>query len=225
MCGRFAFFNAEGFGDAFGTFNPLQSPVFSYNISPGRSIPVVCRGEEERPSVVFSKWGLVPSWKKNDESGAWLINARSDSLTEKPAFKDNFREHRCLIPANGYYEWKHEGKRKIPFYVHFDRPLIAFAGIYDTWTAPEGDGRISCCIITTEANAEVKQVHNRMPAILSEKNFSRWILSGLTQDEYLGMLRPYPAGETEVYAVDSKVNSLSAEGPELIERIDSGGWW
>ncbi len=225
MCGRFSFFNAEGFGDTFGVFNPLPSLPFSYNISPGRSIPVIGRGEDKNPAVLFAKWGLVPSWKKNDESGVWLINARSDPLTEKPAFKDNFREHRCLIPANGFYEWKHEGTRKVPFYVHFDRPLIAFAGIYDAWTAPEGDGRISCCIITTDANAEVKTIHDRMPVVLSEEDCRRWIMPGLSQGDYLRMLKPCPAGETEVYAVDPKVNSPEAEGPELIEKIDSGGWW
>lgn len=225
MCGRFAFFNAEGFDETFGVFNPLPSMQFSYNVPPGRSIPVVCTGKENRPSVAIAKWGLVPSWKKNDESGAWLINARSDSLTEKPAFWDNFREHRCLVPANGFYEWKREGTRKIPYYVGFDRPLIAFAGIYDVWTAPEGDGRMSCCIITTGANAEVKQVHDRMPAVLSEEECRRWISPGLSQDDYLAMLRPYPAGETRVYPVGSKVNSVDAEGPGLIERIDAGGWW
>ncbi|WP_048149086.1 SOS response-associated peptidase [Methanolacinia paynteri] len=225
MCGRFAFFNAEGFGDAYGNFNPLPILPSSYNVSPGKSIPVVCRDGSENPEVLFAKWGLVPSWKKNDESGAWLINARSDSLTEKPAFRDNFREHRCLIPANGFYEWKHEGTRKVPYYIRFDRPLIAFAGIYDTWTAPEGDRRTSCCIITTGANAEVKQVHDRMPAVLSEEDCRRWLSPGLSQDDYLAMLKPYPAEETEIYAVGSKVNSTSAEGPGLIERVDSGGWW
>ncbi|ADN35741.1 protein of unknown function DUF159 [Methanolacinia petrolearia DSM 11571] len=225
MCGRFAFFNAEGFEDVHRNFNPLPILPLSYNISPGRSIPVVCQDGNENPEVVFAKWGLVPFWKKNDESGAWLINARSDSLTEKPAFRDNFREHRCLIPANGFYEWRHEGTRKVPYYIHFDRPLIAFAGIYDTWTAPEGDGRNSCCIITAGANAEVKQVHDRMPAILSGKDCRRWLSPGLSQDDYLAMLRPYPAEETEVYAVGSKVNSPEAEGPELTERVYSGGWW
>lgn len=225
MCGRFSFFNAEGFDDVFGKFNPLPYLPFSYNVPPGRMIPEICRNGKENPEIVFAKWGLVPSWKKNDESGEWLINARSDTLTKKPAFKDNFRRHRCLIPANGFYEWKHEGTRKVPFYVHFERPLVAFAGIFDTWTAPEGDGRNTCCIITTKANDEVKRIHNRMPAVLSGEDTLRWISPGLSQDDYLSMLNPYPASQTQVYAVGSEVNSLDTEGPGLIKRVDAGRWW
>ena len=223
MCGRFSFFNAEGFEDVFRKFNPLPSLPFSYNIPPGSTIPVVCLGEDGNPEILFAKWGLVPSWKRNDESGAWLINALSDSLTEKPAFKENLRDRRCLIPANGFYEWKNEGTRKVPFYVHFERPLVAFAGIFDTWTAPEGDGRNTCCIITTEANAEVKRIHNRMPAVLSCEDTLRWISPGLMHDDCLGMLKPYPAGDTRAYAVGPEVNSPDAGGPGLIERAGDGG--
>src|SRR5207247_1467431 len=117
-------------------------------------------------AVGFMKWGLVPSWAADDKSGAKLINARADGVAEKPSFRDAFRKRRCLIPADGFFEWKAEGKRKQPFHFHrHDRKPFLFAGLWERWTGGEGAPLLTCCLITTDANGIVSPVHNRMPVI------------------------------------------------------------
>lgn len=223
MCGRFSFFSTDELEDRFGVYNPLPLLLPRYNISPGQEIPVIIGGRE-RPYLALASWGLIPSWKENDESGRWLINARSDSLTSRPAFTGPFRQSRCLIPANGFYEWKKEGKRRVPFYVHMpERPIFAFAGLYDQWT--NGDGRMTCCIVTTDANRTVAEVHERMPVILSPDDENRWISDTYTEKEYLSMCCPPPDGETDIHAIGPEVNSPDKEGKALIERIDGRKWW
>src|SRR5271157_4534032 len=159
--------------------------------------------------MVMMQWGLVPHWVKDIKSTHRPINARVESLAEKPMFRNLLKTHRCLIPASGFYEWKKEGTKKIPFYLHLkDEPLFAFAGLYDVWHDVSGEAHTTYTIITTEANDLVARIHNRMPVILKRENEDRW-LSGDTPlpEEVREIFTPYPPGEMTMYPVSSRINN------------------
>jgi putative SOS response-associated peptidase YedK len=144
------------------------------------------------------RWGLVPAWAKNPRSGAPLINARGETVATKPAFRSAFKQRRCLIPADGFYEWKAipGQKKKQPFYIgQRDRPILAFAGLWEVWKGPEQQELASCTIITTEANSAVAELHDRMPVILSPADFSNWLDPERNREELEALLRPAPAEE------------------------------
>ena len=178
-----------------------------YNIAPGSTVLVV--KEERQPALV--RWGLVPRWAKDAATGAKLSSARAESVAVKPAFRDAYRRRRCLVPASGFYEWKREGGRKQPYYV---RPqgaeLFGFAALWESWQNLE-----TCSIVTTEANAVMRPIHDRMPAIVAPEDYARW-LSG--ED---GLLRPAPAECLRAYPVGPAVNRAANDSPALIEPAAS----
>ena len=153
------------------------------------------------------RWGLVPHWAKDPAVGAKMNNARAETVAEKPSFREAYRKRRCLIPANGFYEWKLESGRKQPYYIYPNRgELFAFAGLWE-----QRNDLQTCCIITTEANAKMASVHDRMPVIVSPQEYSNWLTGGA------GLLQPCPERSIEIRRVGREVNNARNEGPGLIE--------
>ena len=210
MCGRFTLTTEiKELREHFAAVNNIDY-LSGYNISPSREIPVI-RLENEQNELALCQWGLIPHWSK--QSGYKAINARAETLKEKPFFRDAFRKRRCLIPANGFYEWKkNNGDKQAWYFFLKDKPLFAFAGL---WEFRQGqEGRVeSCAIITTSANTTVQPVHDRMPVILGQENYTDWLKTGAEN-----LLAPFP-GEMACYPVGKGVNNPRNDGKELIEPI------
>ena len=225
MCGRFTNkAKPEQIEKEFkvGRINP---DIFEprYNIAPTQSIPAVLESGGER-IVESLRWGLIPSWAKDDSFAGKLINARAESLAEKPSFRNAFSHRRCIIPASGFFEWaKTTGGAKQPFYFYLkDKEVFGFAGLFEEWTDKEtGEVLETCAIITTEANEILEPVHDRMPVILKPEFYDQWLDSKESNtDELEKMLVSYPAEEMAAYPVSRAVNSLMSDSPELIEKSD-----
>ncbi len=190
-----------------------------YNVSPGQSVLAVIRhaGEDSNRLVQF-QWGLIPSWSKDPAVGNRMINARAETVAEKPGFRNAFRKRRCLVAADGFYEWRRTGKTKTPFYARLKTGrLMGFAGLYETWVSPGGEALQTCTIITTRANALLEAVHDRMPVIVPVNRQAPWLDPAL-QDAgaLIEWLEPYPPGEMEMYEVSRAVNFPRNDSPELI---------
>jgi putative SOS response-associated peptidase YedK len=178
----------------------------SYNIAPGQEIVII--NDEGVRQLIQCTWGFIPSWAKEPSIGNKMINARSETVAEKPAFRSAFKKKRCLVIADGFYEWKTEGKRKFPIYIRLkSKEPFGFAGLYNVWKAPDGNQLCTCTIITTEANETVKPIHDRMPVILPRDAEDMWINPATEDKEALvGILKPYPSEEMEAYEVSTNVN-------------------
>lgn len=218
MCGRFtAAFDAQQFRN----LTKLPAPpgwAARYNVAPETLIPIVRLNDQGRREVIEARWGLVPSWVSEPADARTLVNARSDSLEEKPSFSASFSRRRCLIPADGFCEWMQGGKgAKPPVYFRFTRPL-AMAGIWDLWSAPERRSRESVAIITTDANTMVGHVHSRMPALLDAQAQTVWMNPSTPKKELLVLLKPSPEDFLRPYAVGNAVNNLRNDSRSLIER-------
>jgi putative SOS response-associated peptidase YedK len=221
MCGRFTLFSdgaelARLFGCGFEL--PLQP---RYNIAPSQEVPVV-RLAEDQPGTrqaAMLGWGLVPLWASEVSFGFQCINARSETAASKPAFRASFRRRRCLIPADGFFEWPKKGKARQPFLFRMrDGQPFAFAGLWDYWT--KGDGRETCAILTTTANELVRPFHERMPVILPLAFHDDWLEPQSDAPQWLQTaLRPYPAQEMEAVPVSSWVNNARHEGPECVRPV------
>lgn len=222
MCGRFTIAVTIGLYERFCVTNQRYDIIPRWNVAPAEEVPVVtARGGEEPRELMMMQWGLVPAWARLPAFHP-LINARAESLAEKPVFRNLLRTRRCLVPATGFFEWEHEGKKRVPWYIRKrDRSLFAFAGLYDI--RDEENSPASFTIITTAPNALVKPLHNRMPVIISADRENDW-LAGVSIDparvkEYF---LPYPEEELEAYRVSSRVNATGAEGPDLIQPFSGG---
>lgn len=217
MCGRFARKSdprrlAKEFGVA-----EVPTVEASYNIAPTQNILAVRQGDDGREMTLF-KWGLVPSWAKDISIGARLINARAETVAEKPAFREAYKKRRCLIPADGFYEWQRTGGKNQPYFFRMrDERPFGFAGLWERWEGEGGRVFSTCTILTTEANEVLRPVHDRMPVILHPEDFSPW-LEGDERERTLlrELLRPYPADEMAGHPVSTLVNSPRSRGPELI---------
>ncbi len=219
MCGRFTLtVNKEQLQQAFPGVDVGPSVAPRYNIAPTQPVAVIANNAPSR--LDYFVWGLIPSWAKDPTIGSRMINARADTLAEKPSFRTAYRRRRCLIPASGFYEWKQDpgSKSKTPMYISLasGKPF-AFAGLWDLWNAPDGSQVLSCTIITTEPNEMMASIHNRMPVILDPDVYSLWLDPNERRpDELDSLLRPYPAGEMAAYPVSRQVNSPQIDAPELI---------
>lgn len=197
MCGRFIL--VTDLSEIARVFDISRIP-FSFapdpNIAPGRQIPALV-GSGGGYEMASFLWGLIPFWAKDSSIGARLINARAETVAEKPSFKNAFRHRRCLIPADGFYEWKKEGSKKTPYRFSLkSEALLYFAGLYEKWTGPDKKQIASCTIITTGANSLVATVHDRMPVILSKSDRLQWLDERLQDRTRLtALLKPYPAEE------------------------------
>ncbi|MDD1679736.1 MAG: SOS response-associated peptidase [Methanomicrobiales archaeon] len=221
MCGRFTIAIAAGFFDRFQVAKE-SSPLLEshFNITPAQEIPVIISTEGGNHVVVLMTWGLVPAWASDRHTGHHPINARAENLTEKPMFSGLVEDRRCLIPANGFFEWKKTGTTKIPSYIHRkDDALFAFAGLYDVWKR-EQPPLCSCTIVTTTPNLVVAPLHDRMPAILRRDDESVWLeKKRLDRVTLSRILSPYPAEELESYRISRLVNDTSIDSVEVIARV------
>jgi putative SOS response-associated peptidase YedK len=171
--------------------------------------------------MVMMQWGLIPHRVKYPQESPHPINARAETLMETPMFRDLLLKNRCLVPASGFYEWLKEGTRKIPFYIHVkDRPIVAFAGLYDVWRDSYGDAHPTFTIVTTDANTLVSRLHERMPVILRQEDEVRWLSGNVpTVNEMREMLGSYRPGEMDAYPVSSRVNSPAVDDERLIHPV------
>ncbi|HEX8355517.1 MAG TPA: SOS response-associated peptidase, partial [Pyrinomonadaceae bacterium] len=190
-----------------------------YNIAPTQEVLAVRESPDGREMTLY-KWGLVPAWAKDASVGAKLINARSETVTEKPSFREAFKRRRCVIPADGFYEWQRLEGRKQPFFFRMrDERPFGFAGLWERWEGEGGKVINSCAILTTEANEVLRPVHDRMPVILHPDDYGLWLGAEARElDLVKEMLRPYPAEEMVGYPVGSGVNSPRNQGAGLLER-------
>ena len=195
-----------------------------YNVAPTQPIAGVRIDDQGARSLAMLHWGLIPSWAKEKAIGNRMINARGETVAEKPSFRASFKRKRCLIPASGFYEWKREGKMKIAMHILLHGGgFYAMAGLYDRWKNPESEWISSCTIITTEANEMMAPIHDRMPVILPEEAEAAWINLEIDDREMLqAFIRPFPAASLEAYEVSSEVNAARNQGAELIEPVESG---
>jgi putative SOS response-associated peptidase YedK len=180
-----------------------------YNIAPTQSIPVIRQNPKEPVrELSLMRWGLIPSWAKDSSGAAKMINARSESASTKPAFRDAMKSRRCLIPADGFYEWKRDGKTKQPYCFEVSEgELFAFAGIWDRWKDPSGQWVKSCSILTTTPNAVTASVHDRMPVILDPDGYDQWLDPGMRDASAASeLLKPYDARQMRCYPVSTRIN-------------------
>lgn len=217
MCGRFTSTKPEKLKIAGVNAADLKEAKPRYNVAPGQNILTIIQASDEKHAL-YLHWGLIPSWSK-ELRGDGIINARAETLEEKPSFQDSFKRRRCLIPADGFFEWKKEGKLKQPYYFRMkDKSVFSFAGIWDSWKHA-GKEIISCAIITTTPNELVSTVHNRMPVILHSTNFDAWLDNTTKESDLSNLLRPFPPEYMESYVVSTSVNNPSAEAPQIIEKL------
>ena len=215
MCGRFA--QARTPEELTHVFDLASCVDLAprYNLAPGTDIPVV-RRSPDGPRVLHQlRWGLVPHWSQDPAIGARLINARAESVQDKPAFRGAFRRRRCLIPADGFFEWQRHGPRKQPYF--FSSPtgqVLAFGGLWESWRPPAGDLRRSVCILTTAANPGVAPIHDRMPLVLAPEDWTTWLAG--TPAEAQALLRPAPEAALQSWPVSPRVNRVQEEGPDLV---------
>lgn len=221
MCGRFELHSAfEIIARLFGLTGGSFNMPGGYNIAPGRDIAIIMNeGGQNRLSRC--RWGFVPSWCRELKDGYKMINARAETVAEKPSFREAFRSTRCLVVADGFYEWKHEGKTKRPFYIHRrDGRPFGMAGLYNCWTSPEGSQVCTSTIITTEANGSVRPLHDRMPVILAPDAAGLWLDPAVHEKEkILPLLKPCPDDELELYEVSASVNLPKNDSEENIKRL------
>jgi putative SOS response-associated peptidase YedK len=224
MCGRFTLTaSIEEIIDRFMVESFLEEELYSpsYNIAPSQSVlAVINDGKSNR--MGFLKWGLIPPWAKDPTIGNKLINARAETLTEKPSFRNAFKKKRCLIIADSFYEWKrHEDQSKTPMRIKLkEDDLFAMAGIWESWKSPEGSSIYSCAVITTEPNELMKNIHDRMPCILEQSDEKIWLDPALADSAYLNQcLQPLDEALMEAYEVSSLVNSPKNNSIELVKKI------
>ena len=217
MCGRFAFYSpSEATAELFGAGGAV--PVEArYNIAPTQYIAAVRNAEDDSREFALLRWGLVPFWAKDPSIGNRMINARAETVAEKPAFRAAYRHRRCVVLADGFYEWHREGSVKTPYYISSacGEPF-AFAALWETWTSKESGETIeSTTLITTEADAFMARLHHRMPVVLSPETADRWLAGGDGAIEFALEHAP----ELQAWPVDRRVNNARNEGQDLIEAV------
>jgi len=221
MCGRYTItINADTVRQDLGLAEMPADYQPRYNVAPTQPVAVVADADERKAE--WMRWGLIPYWAKDPTIGSRLINARSETIHEKPAFKNAFAKRRCLVLADGFYEWQKgagpKGRSQPYFFRRKDGSPFAFAGLWEFWRSPEGEEVRSCTIITCDANELVKPVHDRMPAMLSGDDLWQWLKQDRPGD-LLGMLKPYPVDQMECYPVSAMVNRPEVETPELVRPV------
>jgi putative SOS response-associated peptidase YedK len=218
MCGRYTLATPkERLAEEFGFENSSVELPPSYNIAPTQGVAAVLEEGGQRRLEVL-RWGLIPPWADDPQIGSRMINARSETASEKPSFRRAFRERRCLIPADGFYEWRRTNGAKQPYYIHMqDGRPFAFAGLWESWSKG-GEGEVrTCTILTTGANAIVGEIHERMPVIVAPDAYEIWLDSASEKDELRGLLAPFSEEEMEAYPVSRFVNSPSNNDPRCVE--------
>jgi putative SOS response-associated peptidase YedK len=218
MCGRFIFTDPSKIKGLMPDADIDQLKIEfapSFNIAPSQNIPAMLNDGSGKVRLI--RWGLVPSWAKDISIGYKMINARAETLSEKPAFKRLLKSRRCLIFAQGFYEWKRDGKVKQPYFIHMkDGGAFAFAGLWDIWEN-DSDAIVSGTIITTAANSLISDIHDRMPVIIRPGDYKIWLNAGTSS--ILDFIEPFPADEMEAYPVSPLVNSAAGNSSEFIKPL------
>jgi putative SOS response-associated peptidase YedK len=197
-------------------------PAVSYNIAPSQKAGVIINDGEKNIYTAF-QWGLIPHWAKDSKIGYNMINAKAETINQKSSFKQPIKNKRCLIPADGFYEWKMSDSKKIPYYIYLkDSSLFSMAGLYDEWISAENKKIITFTIITTEANDLIADIHDkkRMPVIIEKKDRELWLDNGqYNETDILGLLKTYGSDKMDAYEISSYVNSPENNTPECIARV------
>lgn len=223
MCGRFTLTSPpQRLRERFALAAVPEGLAPRYNIAPSQEVLVIPNRAERllRPA----RWGLVPHWAHEAAIGHRLINARAETLAQRPAFRDALERQRCVVLADGFYEWRRRGRARQPFHLRGrDGAPLAFAGLWDVWRAPDGERLASCTIVTVPANAVVAPIHDRMPAILSPAGIDAWLAPARAPAAaLLPWLAPCPDAALEAYPVSTWVNTPDHDGPECIARLECG---
>ena len=217
MCGRFSLTDPEALMDRFEISETRIGP--RYNIAPTQNVSVVRTDPHlQKNRLDLMHWGLVPSWAKDPSSGSRMINSRSETVDQKPSFRNAFRSQRCLIPADGFFEWKKLPRGKHPFYFRLQGgEVFAFAGLWERWQATASLSLTSCCILTTTPNDMVAKIHDRMPVILPSEAYSTWLGPSTSTRGLRSLLLPYPSSRMVSFPVSRLVNSVSNDQPDCLE--------
>lgn len=222
MCGRFTLTVDPGqLREAFPGVAISDEIQPRYNIAPTQPVAVIPNNDKNK--LDFFVWGLIPSWAKDPTIGSRMINARSETLAEKPSFRAAYRRRRCLVLADGFYEWRKEtgSQPKTPMYIQMEsREPFAFAGLWEYWQSADGSEVLSCTIITTKPNALVAKIHNRMPVVLPREAYDRWLdPAEMDPADLDSLLQPFPAEEMTAYPVSRLVNKPQNDVPEVIQPV------
>lgn len=222
MCGRYTLIDTNKLQERFQTANTLADLKPNYNAAPGQILPVVTANQDKN-ELRLMKWGLVPSWAKEPKIGYKMINARAEGIETKPSFRHAFKKQRCIVPANGFYEWQKTADGKTPKYIHFQQDtLFGFAGLWEHWQQPNGEDLQTYTIITTEPNQLMAPIHNRMPVILKHEHEDAWLDPNNQDAEFLRtLLKPYPSEPLESYTVSAEVNVAANNDQRLIGPVNS----
>lgn len=225
MCGRFVLTTPVSALKELFRFPESPNLGPRWNVAPTQDIAAV-RREEDGNHLALLRWGLVPHWADDPAVGARMINARAETLADKPAFRSAFRHRRCLIPIDAFYEWTAEGRRKQPYAIRRrDRAPLALAGLWESWPGPKGQplpqAVQSATIVTTAANATLRPLHDRMPVVVAPRDWELWLDPGTPLPMMQDLLRPAPDADLEAYPVSPRVNSVRNDGESCIVRVDA----
>lgn len=218
MCGRYSLFQPL---DSIALILELESPGFEfeprYNAAPTQILPIILNESPHQLSKL--RWGLIPHWAKDPAIGNKMLNARSETVLEKPAFRQAFHQRRCLIPVNGFFEWKKTPFGKVPHHItHSSDPLMTLAGLWEEWKDPEGRPLRTFTILTTEPNEVMAPIHDRMPVILAPSDRAKWLNNTTPIEELVALLRPCPHDWLTTAEVSTLVNSPAHNGPEILTK-------
>jgi len=216
LCGRYTLAaTTDDLVEAFEVPPPAFELTPRYNVAPGQLAPVVAEDRSGR-RVGLLTWGLVPQWV--EEPGRGIVNARSESVADKPSFREAFERRRCLVPADGFYEWRREGSTKVPYWIHAPgREVLAFAGVWETWSRAGSEPRHTFAILTTEASDDVAAIHDRMPVLVARADRGLWLARDTAPAALREILRPAPAGSLTSHVVSTRVNRTAEDDEALIE--------
>lgn len=222
MCGRYALYSpADAIADLFDATAEIDDLAPRYNAAPMQWLPVIRRRPSGERVIHALRWGLLPSWAKDETIAARLINARAETLSEKPAFRAAYRARRCIVPADGFYEWAKRPDGKQPYFIHApDGTVLAFAGLWERWIRP-ADAEVidSFTILTTEANPRIQPLHDRMPVILAPEVVDVWLDRATDPARLSELLTPFPEERLAMHPVSRAVGNVRNEGPELIAQV------
>ena len=219
MCGRFAeFASPGGIASHYGLSSGVPAFI-GYNIAPSAQILVIREKDNQRGATLM-RWGLIPHWAKDEKIGSRLINARSETVFEKPAFRAAIKKRRCLIPSSGFYEWKTVDHEKIPYFAVPERQeLFSLAGIWESWSKNDSETIESCTILTTEANSVMQAVHDRMPVIIAPGDYDTWLSVSSAGEEVIELMISFPAKGMRVFPVSKAVNKAGNDSPDCVRPV------
>lgn len=224
MCGRYALYSPtsrlrEQFGASIDELPPDFGP--RYNAAPLQMLPVVRQRPNGDRVVRLLRWGLIPSWSKDETIGTKLINAREETLAEKPSFRAAYKARRCIIPACGFFEWKATGQGKQPYYIHpADGGLFGFAGLWERWSPTDGSAIDTFTVITTAANDAIRPLHDRMPVILAPQDYSTWLARATEPDRLRALIGRHPVAPVSLFPVSKAVGNVKNDSPNLIMPVE-----